>query len=155
MFVLIPLGGTGQRFKKYEYTKPKALIEVEGKCIIFHLLDNLNLDLIQDICIPYNKEYSDFHLEKLLLSRYPNINFEFLKLEQDTQGAAETIQKGLELFLFQNKNQPVLCVDSDSFYLSDIISNWNGENSVFTFKDICDKAIFLMLNVMIIIIFQK
>ena len=43
MIVLIPLGGIGERFKKFEYTKPKALIEVGGKCIIFHLLDNIKI----------------------------------------------------------------------------------------------------------------
>ena len=40
--IIIPLGGSGQRFKK-EYSKPKALIPVYGKEIIFWLLDNLKV----------------------------------------------------------------------------------------------------------------
>ena len=32
-------------------------------------------------------------------------------------------------------DKPILCLDSDNFYLCDIVSKWNGENCVFTFKD--------------------
>jgi dTDP-glucose pyrophosphorylase len=41
MIVIIPLGGTGERFKKLGYTNPKALIEVEQTPILFHLLDKV------------------------------------------------------------------------------------------------------------------
>ena len=143
MIVLIPLGGIGERFKKFEYTKPKALIEVGGKCIIFHLLDNLNLENIDYVMIPYNKEYENFKLKDLLYDRYPSQKFKFLCLENNTRGAAETINKVLNHFcLHDTVDQPVLCIDSDSFYLSDIISDWNGENAVFTFEDTNEKPIF-------------
>ena len=41
MIVLIPLGGSGERFKKHNYKKPKALINIFGKPILYYLLDNL------------------------------------------------------------------------------------------------------------------
>ena len=41
MIVIIPIGGTGQRFKKNGYSKPKALIHVYGRPMIYYLLDNL------------------------------------------------------------------------------------------------------------------
>ena len=141
MIVLIPLGGIGERFKKLEYIKPKALIEVCGKCIIFHLLDNLNLEKIEYVLIPYNKEYINFNLEELVTRRYPNTTFKFLKLEENTRGAAETINLALN-YVNERQDKPVLCIDSDSFYLSDIITDWNGENAVFTFKDTTEKPIF-------------
>ena len=34
MIILIPLGGTGERFKKEGYKVPKALIKVDNKEII-------------------------------------------------------------------------------------------------------------------------
>ena len=43
MIIIIPLGGTGERFKQNGYKKPKALINVFGKPILYYLLDNLNL----------------------------------------------------------------------------------------------------------------
>ena len=39
MIIMIPIGGVGQRFKNEGFQKPKALIKVKGKEIIFHLLD--------------------------------------------------------------------------------------------------------------------
>ena len=59
MIIIIPLGGLGTRFKKNGYSKPKALINVFGKPIIFWLLDCLNVGKCT-IYIPYNKEYSKF-----------------------------------------------------------------------------------------------
>jgi len=37
MFIIIPLGGTGERFKKNGYKKPKALIKIYGKPILYYL----------------------------------------------------------------------------------------------------------------------
>ena len=59
MIILIPLGGTGQRFKKNGYKNPKGLINIFGKPIIHYLLDNLNIKE-QLVYIPYNKEYKHF-----------------------------------------------------------------------------------------------
>ena len=63
MILLIPLGGTGQRFKENGYTKPKALINVFSKPIISYLLDNLNVCDISLVCIPYNIEYENIDLK--------------------------------------------------------------------------------------------
>mgnify|MGYP003332992068 CR=1 FL=1 len=43
MIIIIPLGGIGDRFKKNGYNKPKALIKIFGKPILYYILDNLNL----------------------------------------------------------------------------------------------------------------
>ena len=90
MIIIIPLGGVGKRFKDNGYIEPKALIEVEGKPIIFHLIDNL---IIKDkdisfIYIPYNKEYQKYNFEEKIESKYPNYKFKFLCLEKDTRGLA-------------------------------------------------------------------
>ena len=45
MIILVPLGGSGSRFKKKGYKLPKALINVSGKPIIFWLLDNLKINI--------------------------------------------------------------------------------------------------------------
>ena len=51
MIIIIPLGGIGARFKKSGYNKPKALIKLFGKPILYYLLDNLNLEDI-DLIAP-------------------------------------------------------------------------------------------------------
>ena len=160
MIILIPLGGTGQRFKKAGYLKPKALINVDNKEIIFHLIDNLKInDTISYIYIPYNIEYVKYNFETLLKRRYPNYKFKFMILEEQTRGAAETIYKALQK-LYSNQirypinhtqmkemfDKPILCLDSDNFYTNDIIKLWNGKNSVFTFLSEDTNPIFSYLN---------
>ena len=39
MIIIIPIGGIGKRFREHGYVKPKALIPVLGKPILFWLLD--------------------------------------------------------------------------------------------------------------------
>ena len=39
MILLIPIGGCGKRFKSNGYKKPKALINIFGKPILYYLLD--------------------------------------------------------------------------------------------------------------------
>ena len=133
MIIIIPLGGIGNRFKKRGFKEPKALIEVEQKPILFHLLDNLNLQNIDFVYIPYNKEYESHDIENKVKNRYNDITFKFLKLESNTRGAAETLNIAIQNLTYHDC--PVLCVDSDNFYLTDIVNLWNGENKIFTFKD--------------------
>ena len=133
MIVIVPLGGIGDRFKKLGFKEPKALIEVEQKPILFHLLDNLNLKNIDFVYIPYNKEYEKHDFENIVKNKYSGIKFKFLKLESNTRGAAETLNIAIQNLTYPDC--PVLCVDSDNFYLTDIVNLWNGENKIFTFKD--------------------
>jgi HAD superfamily hydrolase (TIGR01509 family) len=145
MIILIPLGGIGERFKKEGYNLPKALIKVDNKPILFHLLDNLNLNEVNNInfvYIPYNKEYIEHALEQLLIERYPNIKFVFFVLENNTRGAADTIRIALNNIDESITDGPILCLDSDNFYTIDIIQLWNGENKVFTFQDKRDDPIY-------------
>lgn len=139
MIVLIPLGGIGNRFKKENYTKPKALIDVLGKPILYYLIENLNKD-IKLLYIPYNKEYDKHDFENLLIHDFPHIQFKFLKLEKNTLGAAHTINIALNQLNIQD--MPILCLDSDAFYTIDIIKLWNGENKIFNFIDTQENPIF-------------
>ena len=63
MIILIPLGGIGKRFKDNRYKRPKALINIFGKPILYYLLDNLNLKKIEFVYIPYNLENSNYNFE--------------------------------------------------------------------------------------------
>ena len=130
MIIIIPIGGIGKRFKDNGYKNPKALINLYGKPIISYLLDNLNTNNIEYIFIPYNKEYKHYRFEDMLIKLYPNISFKFHCIETNTRGAAETINIGINS-LNETRDIPVLCLDSDNFYLCDIIYIWNGENCIF------------------------
>lgn len=156
-YILIPLGGTGSRFKKKGFKKPKALISVNEKCIIYWLLDNLQIPNNYIVLIPYNKaEYDSFNLETKLLTRYPTIIFKFFPLNKNTRGAVETINLCLQKFsidlsiypilnpykALKEQDGPIICIDCDNFYLQNIIKDWNGENKIFVFEDTKKKPIY-------------
>ena len=140
MIILIPLGGLGTRFKKFGYTLPKPLINVMGKPIIFWLLDNLNLTNIDYIIIPYNLEIKKYRFEERLKKKYTKINFIFVKLENNTRGAAETIY--ITLAKQHVNDMPILCLDGDNFYVQDIIKEWNGDNCVYVFEDTSNDPVY-------------
>lgn len=145
MIVLIPLGGLGERFKTCGYKNPKPLINVTGKPIICWLLDNLKINNIDMIVIPYNSDLDKYNFQDMLQKKYPNHKFKFLKLKTQTQGAAETVLRGIEII--EVADSPILCIDGDNFYTHDIISQWNGENSVFYFEDESNSSKFSFLKI--------
>jgi len=140
MYLLIPLGGLGIRFKNIGYNRPKPLIKVFGKEIIFWLLDNLNLKGIKEIIIPYNKELKKYNFEDLIQKKFTQYKFKFMCLEKDTDGAVETINTVLNNFEFENL--PILLLDGDNFYTIDIISLWNKQNKIITFEDYSNEPIY-------------
>jgi len=147
MFILIPLGGNGQRFKQHGYIEPKALIKVAGKPILFYLLDTLvnSTQNIEFVYIPYNSEYVKYRFEDLLRKSYPHLQFRFLLLEKQTEGAAETIH--IALSSLDCEDQPILCLDSDNFYKTDVVTQWNGRNGVFSVKNTLETPLFSYLDV--------
>jgi capsule biosynthesis phosphatase len=146
MIILIPLGGLGCRFKKLGYKKPKPLINVMGKPIIFWLIDNLKFDNIDLIVIPYNNELEKYNFEAMLNKKYPNLKskFKFLNLTTQTQGAAETVVKAIDII--DKPDCPIICMDGDNFYTYDIITDWNGGNNVFYIEDDSESSAFSFLD---------
>ena len=145
MIIIIPIGGIGQRFKNNGYKTPKALIRVFGKPILFWLIESINVDENTVIYIPYNKEYLKYRFEDLIIKNFPSMKFKFFILNNNTRGAAETLNialKNLNLI-----DQPIISLDSDNFYLTDIISLWNYKNSILIFDDINKNPLYSYVEV--------
>ena len=140
MIIIIPLGGIGERFKKNGYTYPKALIKVFGKPILYYLLDNLDFTKIDMVYIPYNKEYASYRLEDMLKKDYPNIPFKFFCLNKNTRGAAETINIALKDLSFLDC--PIISLDCDNYYTTNIIKLWDGDNKIISIEDDSKEAIY-------------
>ncbi len=145
MKLIIPLGGLGTRYKKFNYNLPKSLVNAAGKPILYWLLDNLNFSKINQIIIPYNKELDNYRFESVIKNKYNNLNFLFLKLNYDTEGAAQTILEGLNII--EDGDSPIICLDGDNFYLEDILSRWDGENTIFTFNDYNAEPIYSYIKI--------
>jgi capsule biosynthesis phosphatase len=148
MIIIIPLGGIGERFKKNGYNVPKALINVLGKPILYYLLDSIDRNQnIEFIYIPYNNEYIDYRLEDRLKNDYPYFNFKFLALHNNTDGAAHTIKLALDII--DNVDCPIICMDGDNFYTTNIIGLYEKykDNAIITTIDNSDSKIYSFADV--------
>ena len=134
MFVFIPLGGTGQRFKTNGYTSPKAWIRVFGKPILQWVIDSILTSPPKDlefVYIAYNREYVSIRLEDQLRKLYPDMKFKFFPLISDTRGAAETMRLALDAL--EVDDQPLLH-DGDTLYNGNLLTKWLRITLLFTSK---------------------
>lgn len=147
MLLLIPLGGLGERFSKIGYLKPKPLINVFGKPIIFWLLDNLDLTLVDKIIIPYHHSLIKYHFEDLLKKTYPKKEFIFIPLLKNTLGASDTVLHALNyLEELKVKDDFIISLDGDNFYTEiNLLKFWNdkiNKNQIVVFKDETSEPIY-------------
>lgn len=143
MNIIIPLGGLGTRFSKEGYLKPKPLIKVFEKELLFHLIDNLNYNDDDKLFIIYNKRLDDEDFYNIIKKRYEFINL--IKLENDTSGASETLMIGLEKIINNyDHNSKCMILDCDLFYTEDIISKFRecNNNAVFFTNKENEKPVF-------------
>ncbi len=132
MNIIIPLGGKGERFKNNGYINPKPLIKIFEKEMIFYVLDNLKPTNQDKIFIIY---YNLDNFENIILNKYQNINF--IKLNKQTSGAAETILIGTEIIKNSSELKKCILLDCDTFYTENILELYRNINS---------NAVFYILN---------
>jgi len=145
MNIIIPIGGIGQRFRNEGFLMPKPLISVKGKPMIFRVIENLNLEKDDVISIIYNPELKNYSFESLIRKEFPLLNINFLQLNDNTRGAAETVVFGLENLTELDLNKEIIVLDCDTIYHEDIIGKYKTEknkNSIFFFNDTENKPIF-------------
>jgi capsule biosynthesis phosphatase len=150
MNIIIPIGGTGERFKKAGYSCPKPLIKALGESIINLLLKKLNLSKEDKIFIFYNSELDEFNFKDVVIFKNKNLNIYFIKIDFQTRGAAETILSGINKIPKNILNDDLtLCLDCDTLYEDDIISKCKkiNNNLIFFFKDLKDKPIYSYIKI--------
>ncbi len=134
--IVIPMAGAGSRFAKAGYTKPKPFIDVLGKPMICHVLDNLNMPDAKFILLAraehYNNEQETVDWIK------SNYNVEFVLIDKLTEGAACTVLHAHRLI---NNDTPLLIANSDQIVdmeIADYIKDSEERNldgSVLCFED--------------------
>ena len=125
MNIIIPLGGTGERFKSKGFKEPKPLINILDKKMIEYVLDNINIRDNDKVFIIYNKKLNDFNFVDSL----PYNFITYIEIN-DTKGAAETLYNGIDIiknnYSYHTKS---LILDCDTFYTEDIIKKFDDCNS--------------------------
>jgi len=135
MNIIIPIGGKGERFLKNGYTEPKPLINILGKPMIYHVLDNLKITSDNDKIFIIYFNIDDNIFKNVILEKYPFIHF--IKIDFQTKGASETIYEGLKQIKYLTPNKKTMLFDCDTFYTEDVIS---------MYRDIEENAVFYTIN---------
>ncbi|OPZ79298.1 MAG: 2-C-methyl-D-erythritol 4-phosphate cytidylyltransferase [Alphaproteobacteria bacterium ADurb.Bin438] len=114
--IVIPMAGAGSRFKTEGYDLPKPFIDVNGKMMIEHVLESLQVeDAFYTLII--QEQFKQDNKEQLELLR-KNYNVVFATVEKLTQGASCTALSVHELV---NNNFPVIFADADNIFDNKVI----------------------------------
>lgn len=124
--VLIPMAGAGSRFKKAGYTLPKPLIDVNGKPMIQHVVDNLNADA-QYVFVVQKEHYKEYNLDTYLKLMVPDCKI--VLTDGLTEGAACTTLLAKE---YINNSRHLLIANSDQYV------DWSSCD--FMYSMLCDDA---------------
>lgn len=134
--IVIPMAGQGSRFAKAGYKKPKPFIDVLGRPMIAHVLENLSMPNARFILLARAEHYEEEpETIKWIKNNYPA---QFVLIDKLTEGAACTVLHAHRLI---NNETPLLIANSDQLvdmeiahYLED--SRHRGlDGSVLCFED--------------------
>jgi NDP-sugar pyrophosphorylase family protein len=126
--ILLLLAGQSSFFNKEDFFFPKPLIEINGKSMIQHVIENLNS--IQGekrfICVVNEEDCRKHHLDNVL-KIVTEGRAEIIRVEGKSKGAACSALMAIE---YINSNEPLLIANSDQFinYNLDDIVNYFEEN---------------------------
>ncbi len=145
MNIVIPCAGKGSRFKEAGYTKPKLLISVLGKPLLFWVIDSLNILQDDTLYLAYHN-LGDHNFEDLVRFNYPDLDIQFVKLPYSTRGPADTLYQVATQI---DNDKHLLSVDCDTFYgKNENILDRNGwGNRIFYFIDNEDAPIYSYLRI--------
>lgn len=102
------MAGAGSRFAKAGYKKPKPFIDVLGKPMICHVLDNLKMPDAKFILLVRKEHfYQEPETIKWISENY---NVEYVMIDKLTEGAACTVLHAHRLI---NNDTPLLIANSD------------------------------------------
>ncbi len=121
--VLIPMAGLGSRFKEAGYKDPKPLIEIFNKPMIYHVVENLNIEA-NYIFLVLKEHYENYHLHRVLNLIKPNCDI--VIVDTITQGAACTTLLAKK---FIDNNNPLLIANSDQ------LIEWNSNECMYAFSN--------------------
>jgi glucose-1-phosphate thymidylyltransferase len=108
---VILLAGLGTRLRPHTYSKPKPLVQVAGKPILGHILDNLAvLDIEETIFIV---GYLGEQIQTYVTEQYPHMRARYVE-QTEMKGQAHAINLARDYI-----DQPVLIIFGDTIWETD------------------------------------
>ncbi len=113
MRAIIPVAGIGTRLRPHTYAIPKVLLNVAGKPILYHILDRILHEGVNEATIVIG--HMGEMIRKHLLRAYPGYRFDFVEQE-------ETLGLGHAIYLARRTmgTDPVLIILGDTIFDVDL-----------------------------------
>lgn len=114
MNILIPMAGSGSRFKKEGYVDSKPFINVNGVPMIKRVIDSLDIEFNNNfklIFICLKDDYIKYNMEHKFNSLLGiDTEIEFVIVDRKTEGAAQSVLLAKSII---DNNTPLLILNSD------------------------------------------
>ncbi len=131
MNIIVPLCGSGERFRAAGYESSKPLLPVYEKPMILHVLDRLHINPAEHRVFVIHCGTLGDEFEPTVLQAHPAVRF--VRLSGPTRGAAETVARGLPDILRQTPFERCVLLDCDTFYTENVLDLFSNvpTNAVF------------------------
>lgn len=117
MNIVVPLAGRGKRFADQGFVKPKPLINVSGKPMLFWALKSLeNISYSRIIFVALKEHEVEFNVSKVISQSFSG-SFELILLDNVTEGQLCTV---LEARRWINVEEGLLIASADTYVVSNI-----------------------------------
>lgn len=145
--IIIPMNGLGSRFSENGYIDSKPLVRINGNHMVCEVINSLNISSEDSIYLIYNKKLDSYNFKNLIKKYNPGKNINFLKLNFDTRGAAETVYAGLNSIA--DISGSFMLIDCDTIHSEDIIEKYKNKwgNNIFYFEDSGDEPIYSYIEI--------
>lgn len=135
MRAVIPVAGIGTRMRPHTYSLPKVLLNVAGKPILGHILDELKKYDVTDVTII--RGYKGGKVEEFVGEFYKDMNFDFVE-QKDMLGLGHAIYQGKDTF----NDEPILIILGDTIFDVDLHSAVIPGKSMLGVKEVEDPRRF-------------
>lgn len=135
--IVVPMAGAGSRFAQAGYTFPKPLIDVNGKPMIQHVIENLKPSCEHRFIFICQEEHFEKYSLSQIFSNLTNNKYESITINSLTQGAVCTVLTATDLI---NDDNDLLIANSDQLVdisIDDYIQHAReskADGSIMTFK---------------------
>lgn len=133
--VIIPAAGEGSRFAKAGWKKPKPFIDVEGRPMLNHVIENVAPDGAR-VTILLRKKHIEEH--PTVTQAFDNAGINTVSVDKLTEGTACTVLLARKVY---DSDNPMMVANSDQLvdfsvtdYINDCIDR-NLDGSILVFRD--------------------
>jgi glucose-1-phosphate thymidylyltransferase len=122
MKAIMPVAGEGTRLRPHTHAWTKHLMNVAGKPMIQHIIDELRSIGVDEMVFIVG--YRGNQIEKWVTETYPEMNFHFAE-QKERKGLGHAIYMGKE---FSETDEEILIVLGDTLFEGDLSGVINTEN---------------------------